>query len=221
MPCARAWRCDAEVARTCHVHVHVAGHVAHTRGRTCPLPRVRVAQVIWAIVNAVDRGTSAEDKHNKGKFLNRQEFMQALVRAAINVYVQRGPMGDVSDAVNRLMVSNLYDNLHPYALQNSNAFRKRFCYIEPTSLVIEANLSSLSTLYEKYAEVSNSRDDVLRNDALMSIGEWVTFCRHLGLIESGLLTTALAKYIFIWCLVARTLEPTTLSASLAWCDTVE
>ena len=39
-------------------------------------------ETIWAIVNAVDRETRHEDQFNKGRFLNRQEFMQCLVRCA-------------------------------------------------------------------------------------------------------------------------------------------
>ena len=64
-------------------------------------------EVTWAVVNAVDKATAHEDRHNKGKFLNRQEFMQCLVRMAITVYCKRGLIGDVSDAVNQLMVRNL------------------------------------------------------------------------------------------------------------------
>ena len=99
-------------------------------------------ETIWAIVNAADKVTAAEDKHNKGKFLNRQEFFQSLVRCAVSVYIRRG-VGDVSDAVSQLLVSNLLGHLPAGAMQNSNAFRKRFCYIEKVSVVLEANLSSL------------------------------------------------------------------------------
>ena len=50
-------------------------------------------ETIWAIVNAVDRSTAHEDTFNKGRYLNRQEFMQTLVRCAIAVYVKRGAIG--------------------------------------------------------------------------------------------------------------------------------
>ena len=43
-----------------------------------------------------------------------------------------------------------------------------------------------------------TQGDSLRDDAQMSVGEWITFCRHVGLLESGQLTTLTAKYIFIW-----------------------
>lgn len=155
-------------------------------------------EVIWSIVNAVDKTTANDDRHNKGRFLNRQEFMQCLVRMAIAVYCKRGLIGDVSDAVNQLMVNNLMGNLISHATQNSNAFRKRFCYIEKTSLVLEANVGSLRILYEQYGAAISGTGDSLKNDDLMSVGEWLTFCRHLGLVEAGFLSVQQCKHIFIW-----------------------
>ena len=159
-------------------------------------------EVIWSIVNAKDKAlTAQEDKFNKGSSLNRQEFLQTLVRCAIGVYVKRGTIGDVSDSVNQLCVANLLPCMQqrcPNALQNSNAFRTRFCYIEATSLVLEANISSLRALYENYAEVSHAAGDALRDDALMSIGEWLTFVKQMGLVTSKQLSIAQAKSIFVW-----------------------
>lgn len=155
-------------------------------------------ETIWALVNATDKVTGAEDKHNKGKFLNRQEFFQCLVRCAMLVYIKRGSRGDVSDALSQLLSINLSINLPPFAMQNSDAFRRRMCYIEKTSVVLEANLGSIRTLYEHYAEVSHEQGDAFKDDALMSIGEWMTFCHHVGLIESRQLSVPQCKYIFIW-----------------------
>jgi len=111
-------------------------------------------ETIWAIVNAVDRITAAEDQFNSKASLNRQEFMQCLVRCAIAVYVKLGTIGDVSDAVGRFMLSDILPNLPKRALQNSNAFRKRFCYIEATSRVLERHAASLTSLYHTYADAS-------------------------------------------------------------------
>ena len=175
-------------------------------------------ETIWSIVNADDRQTKAEDKFNDRKTLNRQEFLQTLVRCAITCYVKRGTIGDVSDAVQMFMSNNMVSNLPPLCLQNSNAFRKRFCYQERPSKVLEANMASIRSLYAAYAEVSQQMNDALRNDELMSIGEWLTFVSHVGLCEgsqAGMsggmgaagdqatrmgrqLTVAQAKYIFLW-----------------------
>ena len=159
-------------------------------------------EVIWSIVNAKDKALSAEeDKHNQDKFLNRQEFLQCLVRCAVAVFVKRGTMGDVSDAVHQLIVGKLMGNLQkrcPAAVQSSNAFRTRFCYIEHTSVVLEAYVGSLRTLYENYAEVSREVGDTMRDDDLMSIGEWLAFVRHMGLVEARQLSLTQAKHIFLW-----------------------
>ena len=72
------------------------------------------------------------------------------------------------------------------------------CVRPPVQVVLEANLGSIKTLYEQYAEVSHQQGDDLKDDALMSIGEWMAFCSHLGLIESRQLSVSQAKYIFIW-----------------------
>lgn len=159
-------------------------------------------EVIWSIVNAKDKALNeSEDKHNKDKALNRQEFLQVLVRSAVNVYVNRGVVPDVSDSVHRLCSDNMVRCMSkrcPSALQSSNAFRARFCYIEATSVVLEANLKSLRALYDNYAEVSRVPGDNLRDDSLMSIGEWLSFVKQMGLIQSKQLTAVQAKQIFLW-----------------------
>jgi hypothetical protein len=159
-------------------------------------------ETIWAVVNAKDKAlTAAEDKNNKGNTLNRQEFLQCIVRCAIAVYIKKGGSGDVSDAVNQLCLNNLLSNMQkkcPGALQSSNAFRTRFCYIESVSVVLEQNMASLKALYENYAEVSQQMNDTLRDDDLMSIGEWMAFINHMGLVESRQLSTQQAKSIFLW-----------------------
>ena len=49
--------------------------------------KARELEIIWVLVDAVDRNTSQEEKYNKSGFINRQEFMQILVRIAIAKYV--------------------------------------------------------------------------------------------------------------------------------------
>jgi len=155
-------------------------------------------ETIFSIVNATDRCTSVEEKFNSKTALNRQEFLQCIVRCAVAVYVKRGQIGDVSDAVRQLMVANLVGHLPPRAFQNSNAFRRRFCYNQRTSAVLEDHETSLRSLYTVYAEVSNRPEDTLKDASLMSVGEWLSFLSHLGLLETGQLTALSAKYIFLW-----------------------
>ena len=170
-------------------------------------------ETIWAIVNAADKTTAKEEVSNSAKYLNRQEFLQTLVRMAVVVYVSRGTIGDVSDAVTRLMVGNLAPYLPPQATQSSNAFRKRFCYIEKTSLILEANAPSLKALYDLYADVSHNVGDSMRDNDAMSIGEWLAFLKHTGLIESGQISIPMAKQIFLWSRL-RSLSKRSLDAEI-------
>jgi hypothetical protein len=156
-------------------------------------------ETILAIVNATDRATAAEEAHfNAANTLNRQEFMQCLVRIAILLFVKRGGLGDVSLAIRQLYLNHLVPNLPPGAMQNSNAFRKRFCYNQQVSRVLELNMGTLRSLYESYAEASDDMRDRLKDASLMSVGEWLAFVRHVGLVESEQLSVGAAKNIFLW-----------------------
>ena len=141
------------------------------------------------------------DAHNATRALNRQEWLQALVRCAVAVY---GPHNarqrtvDVAAALVTLLDTNVRPALPPEAYQDSNRFRGAVCYTKPVSDVLEASKESVRNIFERYAEVSQERGDTLRNDGAMSIGEWLTFLQHLGLFEAGQLTLLTAKNIFLW-----------------------
>ena len=162
-----------------------------------------IFESIFAVVNAADgsqdAATKEMDAHNSVKSLNRQEFLQCIVRNAVAVHVSKiARAADVAAAVGALIERNLLPNLPFEALQDSNFFRKTFCYVKSTSDVIESASSSLKPMFERYAEVSQGIGDVLRDDDAMSIGEWLEFVRHLGLIDSGQLSVHKAKLIFVW-----------------------
>ena len=148
-------------------------------------------------MNAADKTTAKEEVSNSAKYLNRQEFLQTLVRMAVVVYVSRGTIGDVSDAVTRLMAGNFGFYLPPQATQSSNAFRKRFCYIEKTSLILEANAPSLKALYDLYADVSHNVGDSMRDNDAMSIGMARLPQAHRP-NRIGQISIPMAKQIFLW-----------------------
>ena len=138
-------------------------------------------EVLFAIVDAPDRATKHLEAKvvNKGGMLSRQEWLQLLVRLAIYLHVTKGHATDVSDALSLFMSDQLRPQLPPYALQSSNDFRQRVCYNERVTRVLEAHVGSLRCLFEVYAEVSHGLTDAFRDDALMSIGEFLTLWRHM------------------------------------------
>ena len=158
---------------------------------------------IFSLVNAEDKDSTGSelqqlDRFNTVSNLNRQEWLQLLVRIAVALHVPRDSVGNVAEAVDKLVEKNLRPNLPSAALQDSNAFRKKVCYQMKTSEVLEKHMPSLSSIYVRYAESQQLVTDVLRDDSAMSVGEWLNFCQHLGLVESGQLSIYMAKVIFLW-----------------------
>ena len=159
-------------------------------------------QQLYAIVNETDEVTSGADRINSPTGLNRSEFIHCLVRsaAAMATKKQRGSDGtglDVAAAIRQMMEMHMC-HLPPAAVQQSDLFRKRICYIEQVSVVIEAHLPSLKAIFDRYAYVHQTVGDTMRDDAALSIGEWLTLVRHLGFISSGQLTLHDATMIFTW-----------------------
>ena len=59
-----------------------------------------------------------------------QESFHAIVRIAIMRYVVTCAVPDVSQALERLLTQDIFPRLDDIALQDSNDFRRRCCYIE-------------------------------------------------------------------------------------------
>ena len=155
-------------------------------------------EVIWVQVNAVERKTKDRDKHNKLRAFNRQEFLQAIVRIAMQKYVASRKFSDMSDALDHMLRVDLLGRLPAQALQNSNAFRMRACYTREVDAVLRRRMPSLRSIYRKYSEVNQDLSDALNSTHLMSVGEWLALLEHLGLFASGQLTAHEARMVFLW-----------------------
>lgn len=81
--------------------------------------------VSWMQVDASGAGGKTEEKYNKKKGLNRQEFLQCLVKIACMRYVQSGEIIDVSDAAHRLFRVDIEPRLDSRVFIEGNEFRKR------------------------------------------------------------------------------------------------
>jgi hypothetical protein len=154
--------------------------------------------VIFSQINSVEWATKDLDKNNKLRAFNRQEFVQALVRIAIAKYVICGRIPDISDACEQLMRVDLGGRLPPEALQNSNTFRLRCCYTEKVDQALLRHMTSLRKLYKHYSQVNQNLSDVLNSMQLMSVGEWMCVCDHLGLFATEQITPTQARLIFMW-----------------------
>jgi hypothetical protein len=85
-------------------------------------------------------------------------------------------------AISRMCTSSAFGSRT--CAQGSDLFRRKMCYTKAVSDVLDTHKESLGTIHERYAELTKG-PDVLRDDLGMSIGEWLAFLQHVGLLEAG------------------------------------
>ena len=163
---------------------------------------VHIVELIFAQVDAKDESTQTEDAFNRTKCLDRQEFLQCIVRIALDKYVKPGIVGDVSDAIEKLCSENIEPKLPEAARQDSNKFRERYCYLREVEMVLRKHMKTLRSLYGMYADLSEGQGDrsaeILDSSSMMSIREWMSLMNHLGLFDQGMMSFYEAKQIFMW-----------------------
>ena len=138
------------------------------------------------------------EKYNKRRALNRYEFMQLLVRVAINKYVLPQRIPDVSCALSQFFNADLDVHLEAAAKQDSNAFRRRYCYTAAMDAVLQRHAPSLRVLYEMYAQAdAAAAADGLATKKLLSFVEWTRLTKDLRLV-SPQFTSRHATLCFVW-----------------------
>jgi hypothetical protein len=125
--------------------------------------------------------------------LSRLEFYQALVRLAICKYVKGGEIPDVSDAVERLVSTDIMNRAialesrnREHLVVDANLFRARYAYTKPVCTVLEANLPSLETLYDALCNRSYARMKPRGSKDRLAVGEWLGFLYESKLIGQDL-----------------------------------
>lgn len=150
-------------------------------------------------VDSLDADTIEEDKHNKLRCLNRQEWLQVLVMVAISKYVKTGQIPDVSDAIDQLFRVDFAPRVPRAAAYHANAYRKRYLYLERVDHVLRKHLKTIRSLYDRYSDFGEDDfADKLGSTSLMSIGEWMACCTHLGFFDYQMLSFYEAKIIFLY-----------------------
>ena len=77
-------------------------------------------------VNAKTNDVEDSNAYNAARALNRQEFLQVLVRIAVMKYILSGRMDDTSDSLTTLLRDDLTFKLPRECAQDSNYFRMRY-----------------------------------------------------------------------------------------------
>ena len=158
---------------------------------------------IFSITDAPDKATKSNDPHNTKGSLNRHEWLQVLVRLAMRKFCHLNSrsnlVGNVADAVDRMCIDHLMAFLPSTCLINPNDFRKACCYREGTDRVVKEHRKTLRNLYEVYSAQGNggiNNETALADRSKMSLGEWLTFVQHIGLIELGMVSWRAAMQSF-------------------------
>jgi len=144
----------------------------------------------------------AEQLDDDVRALNRQEWLQCLVRIAIMRYMLEGrpKIPDASRAVTALIENDLLPNLGGAALHDANEFRQQACYTEKTTHVLLEHEASLRALFTVAANPPGGGGVDVANKAaatLLSHVEWMQLVRALDFIDSEF-TVREASLCFLW-----------------------
>lgn len=128
-------------------------------------------------------------------FLHRSEFLLAIIRIAINLYVRPKVIPDVSEAVQRLLEVDITARASPTIFASPTAHRRNHFYTEATCLELSRHESTLRALY-----LTLSCSDAEQGTAerkLINLEEWMSGMNALCLIGVDV-TKRKARLAFIW-----------------------
>jgi len=132
---------------------------------------------------------------DKRKSLSRVEFFTALIHLAVARHVLGGGEASVCGALRRLIHADIWMHMSPStcaAIADPNGFRRHRCYTEAVDAVLRTHEATLRLLFNGLNQA-----DLGASAQLLSLFEWMTFLRALGLIQKDL-TDRDALLSFAW-----------------------
>jgi len=129
----------------------------------------------------------------KMKALDRSEFLQVLVRAAVMKYVLTAQVTDVSSAVD-LLLSQV---LHPKAELDSPTVFRNHIYVEEVDVVLRRHENALRILYVRTCQHLGAQGNDTRANSRASYAKWREFVRIFGLTQPDL-TDRDVTLSFLW-----------------------
>lgn len=144
-------------------------------------------------------GKAADEKHNRKKALNRQEFWQCLVQMACMRYIASGEMIDVSDAVHRMCSENIEANLDTERVfVEPNVFRDKYTYIEEADAALRKYEDTLRRIFTRTTTICGQNASKGIGNKMVGVDSWKAFCRGFGLVDDGDLSERDAILAFTW-----------------------
>lgn len=122
--------------------------------------------------------------HDTAHALSRVEFLIALVRVAINLFIRSRQLTDVSDAVDRLLRVCVQSQLGALVTSEPDVFRRAHCYTEATCVVLKRNEEALQRCFEYVANVDV--DDGQGKHRSLPLKQWLHALRRLEIVHLDL-----------------------------------
>ena len=167
------------------------------KSKFCKLQDV---QLIFVVVNAKSKHGDAGEMDRNQHSLSRLEFYSALIHLAIRKYVMDGTIPDVSDAVERLVVTDILDGATASGSASglfidANDFRKRIAYTKEVHQVLVAREPSLKNIFGALCERGHTAKRAPMGR--LALEDWLDFFNRVELIDFDL-TSRDAALSFLW-----------------------
>lgn len=129
--------------------------------------------------------------------LTRQEWLQMLMRVAARRYLFNNELNSLAEALTKLIKVDLRPKVDRRCLQDSYAFRERYCYNQDVDEVLLEFEPSLKALFTVYAYGDGLQNDEVKSTSLMDYLEWRMLLRDLSLIQDDFRDRE-AALTFVW-----------------------
>jgi hypothetical protein len=139
-------------------------------------------------LGAFDRmfvAVTAGKKGDNARALNRQEWLQVLIRFAKMRHVATGRADTIAIGLRNLIDLEMGPRVDARAVQNSRTFREDNCYLQDVDLVLQTYAASLRNIYKSYSKGTGAIGDELDSTKLLSFPEFKLMLRDLELFDDG------------------------------------
>lgn len=170
--------------------------VADITDTTSKLCKPKDLQTVFIATNVEDDKSTAESKVNHDRSLHRFEFLEALIRIAINAFIKTGEMTHVADAVERLLKDKVLAHMDPgsQACHDRDLWRRQRLYTEECDLVLREFQAELHRVFNWYVgtKVASSQ-----RATRLTIKNFLNMLEQLGLLNDDF-TQREATLCFTW-----------------------
>lgn len=152
---------------------------------------------LFIAVDCSGAGGKTDEKYNRKKALNRQEFLHCLVKIACMRYVMPGEIVDVSDAVHHMFCADIEPALDPNIFVEANDFRRTYTYHEAADMALRKHETSLRLIFERTCKLRGQNAAKGITNKLVSMETWKEMCRIFELVDLDL-TERDTTLAFVW-----------------------